>query len=411
MSMMKNKNVAVYVTGGIAAYKAVSFVRLLVKAGANVKVAMTKSATEFVTPLTFQVVSRQEVYMDTFSETFPERVNHIYLSDWADISIMVPLTANTLAKIANGIADNFVTSAWLATNTLRIVAPAMNEKMLEHPATKRNIQQLQEDGIHVIESAYGFLAEGYEGKGRLPEPEQLVNQVEAIAHRHFSQQLLQGKKVLISAGGTRERIDPVRYITNDSSGKMGYALAKAAYQLGAEVLLVSTTKGLSVPIGVNVIYVESATQLYDVMQQEAPHHDMVVMAAAVSDFRVESPAEQKMKKKDEQDGLTISLVKNPDILQSLGEKKKSNQFIVGFAAETQDVISYAKEKLNKKKADAIIANDVSDTSIGFNSQHNAVTILTATGNLIELEKQEKTELARTILSHLCEEWIKKTCLF
>ena len=403
--MWKGKNVTVFVTGGIAAFKAATLVRLFVKAGANVEVAMTKSACEFITPLTFQVLTKNKVHIDTFDEDEANKVQHIHLADQTDVAIVVPATANTIAKMANGIADNFVTSTLLATTAPIYVVPAMNEHMWENPATVRNVKQLVEDGKSVIEPATGFLAEGYTGKGRLPEPEEIFEQITFLESKRVSKSPLKGKSVLITAGGTKERIDPVRYISNDSSGKMGYALARAAAVLGAEVQLISTTKQLKVPYGVQVTYVESALEMHDVVTHLFPKTDIAVMVAAVSDYYVANRSNQKIKKQQNELGLTLELLENPDILKKLGHSKREEQIVIGFAAETTNVLEYAKAKLEKKKADVIIANDVSNSRIGFNSDHHQVTLLTKDGHIVNLPENSKEELALNIWESLIEEKI------
>lgn len=403
--MWKGKNVTVFVTGGIAAFKAATLVRLFVKEGAKVSVAMTKSACEFITPLTFQVLTKNKVYLDTFDEDEANKVQHIHLADQTDVAIVVPATANTIAKMANGIADNFVTSTLLATTAPIYVVPAMNEHMWENPATVRNVKQLVEDGKSVIEPATGFLAEGYNGKGRLPEPEEIFEQVTFFESRREYKSPLEGKTIIITAGGTKERIDPVRYISNDSSGKMGYALAKAASILGAKVQLVSTTKQLKVPYGVQVTYVESALEMHDAVTQLFPKTDIAVMVAAVSDYYVANRSNQKIKKQQNESGLMLELLENPDILKKLGHSKREGQVVIGFAAETTNVLEYAKAKLEKKKADAIIANDVSNSRIGFNSDHHQVTLLTKDGHIVNLPENSKEELALNIWESLLEEKI------
>ena len=403
--MWKGKNVTVFVTGGIAAFKAATLVRLFVKEGAKVSVAMTKSACEFITPLTFQVLTKNKVYLDTFDEDEANKVQHIHLADQTDVAIVVPATANTIAKMANGIADNFVTSTLLATTAPIYVVPAMNEHMWENPATVRNVKQLVEDGKSVIEPATGFLAEGYNGKGRLPEPEEIFEQVTFFESRREYKSPLEGKTILITAGGTKERIDPVRYISNDSSGKMGYALAKAASILGAKVQLVSTTKQLKVPYGVQVTYVESALEMHDAVTQLFPKTDIAVMVAAVSDYYVANRSNQKIKKQQNESGLMLELLENPDILKKLGHSKREGQVVIGFAAETTNVLEYATAKLEKKKADAIIANDVSNSRIGFNSDHHQVTLLTKDGHIVNLPENSKEELALNIWESLLEEKI------
>lgn len=403
--MWKNKRVTVFITGGIAAYKVATLVRLFVKEGAEVSVAMTKGACEFITPLTFQVLTKNKVHLDTFDEDEANKVQHIHLADHTDVAVVVPATANTIAKMANGIADNFVTSTLLATTAPIYVAPAMNEHMWENPATIRNVAHLKADGKVVIEPASGFLAEGYNGKGRLPEPEEIFEQITFLESRRTSKSPLKGKSVLITAGGTKERIDPVRYISNDSSGKMGYALAKAASILGAKVQLVSTTKQLKVPYGVEVTYVESAHEMEEVVTAQFSTTDIAVMVAAVSDYYVANRSEQKIKKQQNESGLKLELVENPDILKGLGHSKKEGQVVIGFAAETTNVLEYAKAKLEKKKADVIIANDVSNSRIGFNSDRHQVTLLTKDGHIVNLPEKSKEELALNIWKSLLEEKI------
>ena len=400
--MLNQKKVAVYVTGGIAAYKALLFVRLLIKEGAQVKVAMTQSACQFVSPLTFQVLTKEKVMVDTFDENDPSFVQHIHFADWSELAIVIPATANTIAKMANGIADNFVTSALLATTAPKVLVPAMNEHMWENPATLRNCVQLQKDGVIMIEPSEGFLAEGYSGKGRLPEPEEVLQQIKELNLFDQEEQPLLGKKVLITAGGTKERIDPVRYISNDSSGKMGYALADDAIKKGAEVVLISATTTLPVPNGVKIEYVESAREMQEKVLNHFSSVDIAIMVAAVSDYRVKEPATQKMKKTDDEDEITLTLVKNPDILKQLGSLKKEGQTVIGFAAETHQVIEFAKQKLVKKNADFIIANDVSDQSIGFGADMHQVTILSKTGEEILLPKVSKQLLAKEIWKNLIQ---------
>ena len=397
--MLNQKKVAVYVTGGIAAYKALLFVRLLIKEGAQVKVAMTQSACQFVSPLTFQVLTKEKVMVDTFDENDPSVVQHIHFADWTELAIVIPATANTIAKMANGIADNFVTSALLATTAPKVLVPAMNEHMWENPATLRNCAQLQKDDVIMIEPSEGFLAEGYSGKGRLPEPEEVLQQIKELNLFEEDKSLF-GKKVLITAGGTKERIDPVRYISNDSSGKMGYALAEVAVKKGAEVILISATTALPIPNGVKMEYVESAREMQEKVLNYFPSVDIAIMVAAVSDYRVKEPATQKMKKTDDENEITLTLVKNPDILKQLGSLKKEGQTVIGFAAETHQVIEFAKQKLVKKNADFIIANDVSDQSIGFGSDLHQVTILSKNGEEILLPKVSKHLLAKEIWNHL-----------
>ncbi|WP_407635298.1 bifunctional phosphopantothenoylcysteine decarboxylase/phosphopantothenate--cysteine ligase CoaBC [Kurthia senegalensis] len=353
----------------MAVYKAVALVSKLTQAGAVVKVMMTESATKFVNPLSFQVMSKHDVYTDTFDEKDSNVIAHIDLADWADLIIVAPATANVIGKLANGIADNMVTTTLLATTKPVWIAPAMNVHMYEHPAVIRNIDRLYKDGIRFIEPSAGFLACGYVGKGRLEEPEKITALVAAFFQP--KKLPLKGKKVIVSAGPTLERIDPVRYLSNFSSGKMGFAMAEAARDLGADVVLVHGPVSIPIPNGMRVISVESAEQMYEAILSEYDKADIVVKAAAVADYRPKHPATQKIKKTSTDQGLELE--RTTDILASLGAKK-THQLLVGFAAETNDVATYATGKLEKKNADFIIANDVSKTDRGFGSEQNTVTL-------------------------------------
>ena len=390
--MLENVKIGVFVMGGIAAYKVPELVRQLIKKGAQVQVAMTQSAQEFVTPLTLQVLTKRPVLTHTFDEREPSQVQHVAMADWCDLALVVPATANGLAKMAHGLADDVVTTTLLAVTAPVLVVPAMNVHMYENPATQRNLAQLRADGLTIMEPDTGFLAEGYEGKGRLPELHRIVAQVERLYARTHLPQSLAGKQVIVSAGGTRERIDPVRYISNDSSGKMGYAMAQAADWLGATVTLVSTTQSLLPPEGVQVQEVASAQELAQAMTSHYDQMDYVVMAAAVSDYRVKHPHDQKIKKVAGQTDWQLDLVANPDILAQLGQTKRQ-QVLIGFAAETQNLLEHARAKLSKKGADWLIANDVSNPAIGFNSDKNQVYVLGAQGQEVLLPQQSKTSLA------------------
>ena len=390
--MLENVKIGVFVMGGIAAYKVPELVRQLIKKGAQVQVAMTQSAQEFVTPLTLQVLTKRPVLTHTFDEREPSQVQHVAMADWCDLALVVPATANGLAKMAHGLADDVVTTTLLAVTAPILVVPAMNVHMYENPATQRNLAQLRADGVTIMEPDTGFLAEGYEGKGRLPELHRIVAQVERLYARTHLPQSLAGKQVIVSAGGTRERIDPVRYISNDSSGKMGYAMAQAADWLGATVTLVSTTQSLLPPEGVQVQQVTSAQELAQAMTAHYDQMDYVVMAAAVSDYRVKHPHDQKIKKVAGQTDWQLDLVENPDILAQLGQTKRQ-QVLIGFAAETQNLLEHARAKLSKKGADWLIANDVSNPAIGFNSDKNQVYVLGAQGQEVLLPQQSKTSLA------------------
>ncbi|MBF0934957.1 MAG: bifunctional phosphopantothenoylcysteine decarboxylase/phosphopantothenate--cysteine ligase CoaBC [Abiotrophia defectiva] len=393
--MLENVKIGVFVMGGIAAYKVPELVRQLIKKGAQVQVAMTQSAQEFVTPLTLQVLTKRPVLTHTFDEREPSQVQHVAMADWCDLALVVPATANGLAKMAHGLADDVVTTTLLAVTAPILVVPAMNVHMYENPATQRNLAQLQADGLTIMEPDTGFLAEGYEGKGRLPELHRIVAQVERLYARTHLPQSLAGKQVIVSAGGTRERIDPVRYISNDSSGKMGYAMAQAADWLGATVTLVSTTQSLLPPEGVQVQQVASTQELAQAMTAHYDQMDYVVMAAAVSDYRVKHPHDQKIKKVAGQTDWQLDLVQNPDILAQLGQTKRQ-QVLIGFAAETQNLLEHARAKLSKKGADWLIANDVSNPAIGFNSDKNQVYVLGAQGQEVLLPQQSKTSLALAV---------------
>lgn len=401
--MLKGKKIAVYITGGIAAYKAADLVRRLIKQGAEVRVAMTKAATEFITPYTLQILSKNEVFTNVFEDKDPAEVSHIHLADWSELAVVAPATANVMAKMAHGIADDFVTTTLLATTAPVFIVPAMNTHMLENPATVRNWERLEQDGHFVMEPDTGFLAEGYEGRGRFPEPEAIVEAIQEYLIRQQTDLPLRGKKVVVTAGGTKERIDPVRYITNDSSGKMGYQLAIAARDKGAKVVLISASTQLKHPFGMEVVAVESAQQMSDAVFKEFESADIVIMAAAVSDYTPETQATQKIKKKENQ--MVISLAKTQDILATMGQQK-SHQFLVGFAAETHDVAEYAMGKLEKKNADMIVANDVSKPHAGFNKETNEVTLFSKDTPPIELSVRSKRDIADSIIQEVIQKLSK-----
>ncbi|HJF86862.1 MAG TPA: bifunctional phosphopantothenoylcysteine decarboxylase/phosphopantothenate--cysteine ligase CoaBC [Companilactobacillus farciminis] len=368
--MLKDKNIAVYVSGGIAAYKTLNVVRALIKQQANVQVIMTKEAQQFVTPLTFATLSQRPVITDNFTAqtSNDDFIPHIKLALWTDLAIVVPATANIIGKMANGIADDIASTSLLATKAPKLVFPAMNTDMLENPAVQRNLQFLQANNVKVIQPATGFLAEGMTGKGRLPELDQIMTSIEEF----FIEPKLKGKKVIVTAGGTKEAIDPVRYIGNRSSGKMGIAMAQVARDLGADVTLITSVKTeLS---GVNKIEIQTADELMTALQQEFPQTDVLVMAAAVADFKPMTVADQKIKKNPNEDIFTIKLTKNPDILKTIAATK-TNQFVVGFAAETQNLLDNAEKKLNSKNADVILANNVAQAGAGFGVDTNKMTLL------------------------------------
>lgn len=404
--MLNSKKILVCVTGGIAVYKAVALVSKLSQAGADVKVIMTESAKEFVTPLTFQAMSRNDVFFDTFDEKDSRVIAHIDLADWADLVIVAPATANVLGKVANGIADNMVTTTLLATTAEVWFAPAMNVHMYENKAVLRNIDTLAADGYRFIEPSEGFLACGYVGKGRLEEPEKIAQ----IVAEHFRPKSLplKGKKVVITAGPTRERIDPVRYVSNFSSGKMGYSMAEAAASLGAETILISGPVSLEKPAGVRVINVESAAEMFEAVKEEYEDATMVIKSAAVADYRPAEIHGQKIKKSDDQDDSSLAMVRTTDILKTLGQLKKA-QILVGFAAETENVLENGKGKLASKNLDYIIVNDVTDPGGGFGSDTNVVTLMSKNGTAKSYASMPKKELATVLLEAiLTEEGLETT---
>lgn len=368
--MLKDKHIAVYVTGGIAAYKTLNVVRALIKQKAKVQVIMTKEAQQFVTPLTFATLSQNPVITDNFTAqtSNDDFIPHIKLALWTDLAVVIPATANIIGKMANGIADDIVSTSLLATKADKLVFPAMNTDMFDNPAVQRNLQFLQTNNVKIIQPATGFLAEGMTGKGRLPELDEIMTAIEET----FIEPKLKGKKVIVTAGGTKEAIDPVRYIGNRSSGKMGIAMAQVARDLGADVTLITSVKTeLS---GVNKIEVQTADELMAALQQEFPQADVLVMAAAVADFKPMTVADQKIKKNPNEDIFTIKLTKNPDILKTIAATK-TDQFVVGFAAETQNLLDNAEKKLNSKNADVILANNVAQAGSGFGVDTNKITLL------------------------------------
>lgn len=392
--MLAGKHVALYASGGIAAYKAAYLVRELVRQGAEVRVVETAGAQAFVTPLTFQTLSKHTVYTDRFAQLAPDEVAHIELADWTEIALVAPATADLIAKMAQGLADDFASTALLATTAPKFVVPAMNVHMWENPATQRNVATLKADGVEIIEPATGFLAEGYSGKGRFPEPTAIVAAVTAKLLAQATDLPLHGQSVLVTAGGTRERLDPVRYLTNDSSGKMGYALATAARDLGAQVTLISAPTMLTVPAGVAYVGVDSAEAMRSALLARYQTAQMVIMAAAVADFRPVTVADNKIKKTTAD--YTLTLTKNPDILAELGQQKQQ-QFLIGFAAETQHLLTYAQKKLASKRVDMIVANDVSSAHAGFNHDTNEVTILQPNVEPQTLPLASKQVIAQQIL--------------
>lgn len=398
MPALDGKNVVVGVTGGIAAYKAVEVVSRLRKAGASVHVIMTREATEFVTELTFREISGSPVAVDMWAKVTQHNVEHIALATLADIMLIVPATANIIAKAAVGIADDMLSTTILATKAPLFFAPAMNTNMYENPVTQENIDRLRSRGAHIIEPASGQLACGTSGKGRLPEPVDIVQQV--VDYFTTSNEL-QGRKILVTAGGTIEPIDPVRYIANRSTGRMGYAIAEAAAAKGAEVVLVSGPTNLAEPADVRVVKISTAREMQQAVEAEFATTDAVIMSAAVADYRPETVADNKIKKSD--DALELKLVRNPDILLGLGAKK-AQQILVGFAAETTNVDEYARRKLAKKNLDYIVANDVSQADAGFGVATNRVKIFTRDGAVTAYPLMSKRELADIIIARVAENW-------
>ncbi|GIO21915.1 bifunctional phosphopantothenoylcysteine decarboxylase/phosphopantothenate--cysteine ligase CoaBC [Oceanobacillus sp. J11TS1] len=386
--MLNQKKILLGVSGGIAVYKASALASKLTQLGAEVKVLMTENAAEFVTPLTFQALTRNPVYTDTFDEKNPKKIAHIDLADWADIAIIAPATANIISKLAHGQADDMLSTTMLATQADVYIAPAMNVHMYEHPAVIQNMKQLENWGYHFIEPGDGYLACGYVGRGRLEEPAEIISAID----RHQQKDLdLQGKKILISAGPTKEMIDPVRFFSNRSSGKMGFALAEAAAERGAEVTLVTGPVSIDIrhPL-IRRIDVVSAQEMYDAMNEQFAGKDIVIKAAAVADYRPKEVHTSKMKKKDGDD--VIALERTEDILKSLGERKE-NQFLVGFAAETDSPIEYGLGKLKKKNLDAIVVNDVSRAGAGFEGDTNIATYINKLGSQIDLQQATKKQIA------------------
>ncbi|WP_420222786.1 bifunctional phosphopantothenoylcysteine decarboxylase/phosphopantothenate--cysteine ligase CoaBC [Pediococcus acidilactici] len=388
------------ITGGIAEYKVVEAVRYQVKAGNAVKVVMTKMAEEFVTPLTFATLTNEPVY-DDFKSDLGKPVAHVALADWADQVVVAPATANFIAKMALGIADDFASTVVLASSAKKRVLPAMNVNMWQNPAVQRNLTQLKADGVEILEPVVGELAEGYSGKGRFPSAE-VVNQF--ISQPVSSSQQLAGYKVVVTAGGTREAIDPVRFIGNRSSGKMGFALAQQAAAAGATVTLITGPTNLSLDTNSKIkrIDIEDVAELKAALDQELKNADVLIMAAAVSDYRVAKVSTHKLKKHDFKNGLQLELVENPDILATL-DRPDRLKYVVGFAAETDDLLENATGKMQRKGLNMVVANDVGNPEIGFNVDDNAVTILRPDQRAKVIAKQSKVKIAEAILKIVSEE--------
>jgi phosphopantothenoylcysteine decarboxylase/phosphopantothenate--cysteine ligase len=380
------------VTGGIACYKAVELVRLLVRAEFKVRVIMTRGAMEFVTPLTFQTLSGHPVATETFDLTQESEIGHINLADSADLFVIAPATANVIGKIASGIADDLLTTVLMATQAPVLISPAMNIHMYENPVLQENLRKLRRVGYHIMEPADGYLACGYEGKGRLPDPEKIAEEIERL----LKNKDLSGEKLLITAGPNREPLDPVRYISNRSSGKMGYALARAGVRRGAEVALVSGPTALEPPVGARLIAVTTAADMRAAILKEYGQCTAVIMAAAVSDYHAAAVAEKKIKRG--KGPIELRLEPNPDILKELGQNK-DGRWLIGFAAETEDLTANAQKKLREKNLDIVVANNVAETGSGFDGDTNIATIVDRTGATRALPMMSKDELADQIYDH------------
>lgn len=389
--MLQGKKILLGITGSIAAYKSIYLVRLLVKAGAEVKVIMTPAAKDFVSPLTLSTLSKNKVLSDIFAEG--EWSNHVMLGRWADVMLVAPLSCNTLAKMANGQCDNLLLAVYLSATCPVICAPAMDEDMWHHPATRINLEKIGSFGNSVIPVEKGELASGLFGDGRMAEPEQIV---EYLQTNFFLTRPLAGKKALVTAGPTYEPIDPVRFIGNHSSGKMGVAIAKELYQQGAEVTLVMGPSPIELPAnGIAVKRVTTAAEMLEACEPVFEKADITVMSAAVADFTPVNTANEKIKKKE--GGLTVELKKTTDILQSLGKRKKNGQVLVGFALETTNERAYALEKLEKKNADLIVLNSLNDAGAGFGHDTNKITIFGKKGEEFRFDTKSKTEVAHDIV--------------
>ena len=391
---LKGKTVVLALTGGIAAYKIATLASMLVKQKATVLVLMTENATRFIAPLTFEALTGTRCMVDTFDRSFSFEIEHVAVADRADLVLVAPASANVIAKMANGIADDMLTTTVLACRCPKLVAPAMNTGMYENPATQANLARLREYGVEVIDPACGRLACGAVGPGKMPEPQQLLEHIQ----RHLAcQKDMAGLHLLVTAGPTREALDPVRFITNHSTGRMGYELARAAMLRGAEVTLVSGPTALEPPPFVELVRVESAQQMHDAVMAAAPAQDVIIKAAAVADYRPAHTAGEKIKKSGAD--LTLELTRTPDILAELGAARRPGQFLCGFAMETRDLLDNARAKLEKKGADMIVANSLREAGAGFGGATNHVTLVEPTG-CTELPLAGKDEVAHRILDRI-----------
>lgn len=392
--MLKGKNIVLGVTGSIAAYKIATLASMLMKLHANVHVIMTENATQFITPVTFETLTGRKCLVDTFDRNFEFSVEHVSLAKMADVFLIAPASANVIGKVAHGIADDMLTTTFMACRCPRILAPAMNVNMYENPILQNNLKICESFGMEIIKPAVGYLACGDTGAGKMPEPEELLDYIKkAVA----CDKDLAGKKILITAGPTREVIDPVRYLTNHSTGKMGYAIARMASYRGAEVTLVTGPTEIPKPRFVRVIPIESARQMYEAVVSEAEKQDIIIKAAAVADYRPVQVSEEKIKKTD--GDMAIALERTDDILGYLGAHKKTGQFLCGFSMETQNMLENSRGKLEQKNLDMIVANNLKTAGAGFGTDTNVVTILTKDSQL-ELEKMSKEQVADRLLDEI-----------
>ena len=392
--MLKGKTVVLGVTGGIAAYKIANLASMLVKQHANVRVIMTQNATNFITPTTFETLTGKKCLVDTFDRNFEFQVEHVSLAKQADIFMIAPATANVIAKVAHGLADDMLTTTFLACRSPKYIVPAMNTQMYENPITQDNLNICRKYGMHVIEPASGYLACGDTGAGKMPEPETLF---EYILQELACEKDLAGKKVLVTAGPTREAIDPVRYITNHSTGKMGYAIARAAARRGAEVILVSGPVDLKAPLGVRLVPVISAKDMFDAVTSVSAEQDAIIKAAAVADYRPAVVGAEKTKKSD--GNMNIELERTDDILAWLGAHRREGQVLCGFSMETQNMLENSRAKLAKKNVDMIVANSLRTVGAGFGTDTNLVTVITKDG-AEELELMSKDQVAHELLNRI-----------
>ncbi len=391
--MLNGKKIVLGVTGGIAAYKAAELTRALIKEGAQVKVIMTKSAGEFISPLTFQTLSGDMVYTDMFVPTAKYDMAHITLAEFADVFVIAPATGNIIGKIASGVADDLLSTTIMATDKPTLICPAMNDKMLANPVVQDNIDKLKKYGYAVMDSTFGELACKTSGSGRLPEASAIVEEIAAL----LTPKDLTGERILVTAGPTEEPLDPVRFITNLSSGKMGYALARVARWRGAQVTLITGPTDLSLPPGIEVVQIRTAQEMYEAVLEHFKKSTIIIKAAAVADFRPASLAKEKIKKSNQ--SFSLMLERNPDIISEIS-KNKGNRILVGFAMETQNLLANAQDKLKRKKMDFIVANNLREEGAGFQTDTNIITIIDSSGNVEALPKMTKIDAAVKILDRI-----------